>query len=68
MSKFIAYKNKAGVFIGYRRGKCAEVSIPAKTPNDWSRDTNFMDLPMMDKETFFEFTSALEQIKSIFEE
>lgn len=57
-----------GVFIAQKNGVCLKISIPAQTCNDWTRKYEFMDLPLMDKETYIIFTRALSEFKAMFDD
>lgn len=55
-----------GIFIGQRRGDCIKLSIPAQTDNEWKLKTEFLDLPLMDEETYDVFVGAIVDMKRIF--
>jgi hypothetical protein len=48
-----------GVFVAKKEGVCLRISVPSKTTNDWGSQSEFIDLPLMDKETFKSFCSAI---------
>lgn len=61
-------ENKFGIFVGCIEGECIQISVPARTGNDWKRNTAFLDLPLMDEETFASFKDAICQMEALFKE
>lgn len=58
---------KCGVFVARQYGECVGVSVPARTGNDWSKKTEFMDLPLMNEETYRTFVATLAKFTVMFE-
>jgi hypothetical protein len=54
-----------GVFVAKKEGKCIKISVPGKTQNEWKNDSEFLDLPLMDKETFDNFVETIGKFKGI---
>jgi hypothetical protein len=70
MGTDMAYKTiekHGGLYIARREGDVIKLSIPGQTYNDWRREGDFLDLPMMDKETFSDMVDALTEMKELFE-
>jgi hypothetical protein len=59
-------ENDFGVFVGQKCGVCIEVSIPGQTDNDWKVQSSFLDLPLMDEETYENFLECLNKLKAVF--
>ena len=56
-----------GVFVAQGCGYCLKISVPAKTDNEWASPNRFIDLPMMDKETFENFIEALNKFRVMYD-
>ncbi len=53
-----------GVFVATIIGETIQISVPAKTCNDWKRESQFLDLPLMDDVTFKVFVETISRIYS----
>jgi hypothetical protein len=54
-----------GVFVAKKQGICIKISVPGTTSNEWKNDNEFLDLPLMDKETFDNFVETIGKFKEI---
>uniref|UniRef100_A0A6M3JQT2 Uncharacterized protein n=1 Tax=viral metagenome TaxID=1070528 RepID=A0A6M3JQT2_9ZZZZ len=68
MTSIKTFVTKHGIFIGQKRGECIRLSIPGATENDWSNNTEFIDLPLMNRESYFNFMEAVKFMESVFKE
>ncbi len=55
------------IFVGQLQGCCIKLSIPATSGNEWTDKNVFLDLPLMDKNTFDIFVEAIVSMKEILE-
>ena len=56
----------SGAFVATTRGECLKISVPAQTHNEWANPNIFIDLPMMDEETFINFINTISKFKDLY--